>query len=66
MQYLHSCWVLRKNQFKKIQQMYMVPRATWTLGWGTIKGHVYRHVGRTSYVNQNIFNSEMKNSDSDI
>ena len=44
--------------------MSMVPRSsghdvgTWDMNVG-YKGHVYRHVGGTSCVNQYIFNSEM-------
>ena len=40
--------------------MSMVPRARGTMDLG-YNGHVYRHVGGTSCVNQHIFNSEMKN-----
>ena len=42
--------------------MSMVPRARDTMDMGVgYNGHVYKHVVRTSYVNQPIFNSEMKN-----
>ena len=38
--------------------MSMVPRARGTMDMGVgYNGHVYRHVGGTSCVNQHIFNS---------
>ena len=47
--------------------MSMVPRARGTMDMGVgYNGHVYRHVGGTSCVNQHICNSEMKNEKSDI
>ena len=47
--------------------MSMVPRARGTMDMGVgYNGHVYRHVGGTSCVNQHIFNSEMKNKKSAI
>ena len=41
--------------------MSMVPRARGTMDMGVgYNGHIYRHVGGTSCVNQHIFNSEIK------
>ena len=40
----------------------MVPRARGTMDMGVgYNGHVYRHVGGTSCVNQHIFNGEIEN-----
>ena len=45
----------------------MVPRARGTMDMGVgYNGHVYRHVGRISCVNQHIFISKMKNKKCDI
>ena len=47
--------------------MSMVPRARGTMDMGVgYNGHVHRHVGGTSCVNQHIFNSEIENKKSNI
>ena len=58
---MHSCWMLLKNQFEKNSTNVHGAPSSGHHGHGVgYNGHVYRHVGGTSCVDQHIFNSEIK------